>query len=1365
MAMKTVAVALAILALLFLAGCARNNYVPCCVKDKLHDATTGTLECYYPDGTHFGSCDSESAEDGTASCTADIICAGKGKDACEEASPGCKWDGSCSPSSCGDIKSDEQCARTSNCAWNTGTSACEGPGQAYWMMPVCVDDAPKSCINDRCTAMMCGYTSTIAAPPPASQDWDASSPGGEMPQSASDLPSINLQATSCQFETMNRKLYNKVTNSRGSLWVNAFRFGVGSSFSDYEQSKYFFPESDRECGINTRGTIDRFTTYLNAPSTWCAPNPYYACSKNGLNFTSTDTCRLYCENDPADCQPGSGQQYACAQDNFAYASEEMCKSQCNVIDDPSLCTNDDSVAPFLESDTRYRMKYVADYMVESGNYNDEDKEKAFYATCRNKGGSVGQYSVGYWDPDHHYDCCDFAGWTEDGLCHDEDAIDGPWHYWIYDEGGTKVDDAPMRTYFENHKFAQLDFDYDYYLSKLEKQYVDAGADPDLPYAFECKNSVECISGACDMQNHKRSLCKADNGKGTVDCGCRQEKVGQSLKPTLVCEGLYPTSAFFAESGRKTITGKNIAVRVSGAIFTSDQEFSRNSDVNFHYYSLYDASNTGLKPLLFDRCEVQPAPTIVEKCVYGEPTLDGWNIVITDPINGGANCPYYPVNPAQPRPFYFYDITFNSSTPTLGICSLTNQRTESPYLDILDLGWCAGCTYSTMAVQKITWGPMEHQRGGACYEWRGERNYTVEDGADSDLERASLRDIEEDWAGNQFNGPITRGPWQDNFYYTCEDGWAKPGGSLGWWGNSPNPSAPFLRDKLTSYLQSNVMPILDERGTNAFVQYSYERINGNCDSGGSSGIGWECDLGGGTIYQSYPSCVRSCYSYEAVPITSYYPIWICSEYGGDGAAVHVIGNSSMLSEPQQIYDKTEGLGDDLMVDYLGVGTHLFETGDYYTADGTASLVVRASIMKEQCPHEPLVAMAIGESETLANLIGEPENYNPGELHKFFFNPNYEPWSYDQRVARAIPDKYPDRVDLLLQEWYPLCSGGGSLEEKVEREVSAKMEFSRALLSNLSKPSIIWKFHFPDNSQCGQMTGGKKDYGYFLSYLFNNTGAMVDAGMLGLIYDSWMTADGRGYGAETETVTSQVGWHTESVPLSTGLTDTLAEGRLDDYNGAASGKTSTPFCELQRYSAEVLGLVKYTYGQKLYSQEGACACTPCTESDYTLGLCEEFSAPPGQDIPQQYCNDGNACEMPPGHSDYENYKCPSTCVSAEACLPCSSFSSQSFCRIEEVGSAPQGVSKPYSEISDTYWEFLAGLPASAKCCLVSQEPNKPLLEYTYVAREGSKQQSEFLQYPTRGESGIDCGRSPDTSVLKYCNVAIPISQKQISCFQTG
>ena len=125
-----------------------------------------------------------------------------------------------------------------------------------------------------------------------------------------------------------------------------------------------------------------------------------------------------------------------------------------------------------------------------------------------------------------------------------------------------------------------------------------------------------------------------------------------------------------------------------------------------------------------------------------------------------------------------------------------------------------------------------------------------------------------------------------------------------------------------------------------------------------------------------------------------------------------------------------------------------------------------------------------------------------------------------------------------------------------------------------------------------------------------------------------------------------------------------------------------------------------------------------------------------------------------------------MSAAACKLCTGpayASDSSFCRMTPVGGSTYGTSMCYRSISDDNWEFLAGLSPSEKCCLQSTDTDKSDVKYTYTMMTGTKQQSEFLQFPAHGEQNIDCGRSPDTSVLEYCNIRVPISQKQIACME--
>ena len=313
----TFASILLVISLLMLSGCTSNKFVPCCVKDGVFD-DNGTVKpnpsCIFQNGSPFASI-SNCLVDPNA--TGVIFCA--------------------NGTSCSNIFNQDNCEKTSSCLWNDTLFGpnCTG-GLARWALPVCTDRVPKSCVNDRCMAMACGYTNLRPAPPPASQDWDANKSKSAFDQDpkampnqapANDLvmPTIGLQGVTCDFKTMNQKFYNQMKSSRGALWVNSFRFGVGNSFADYEAARNFFPATDRLCAANPYATVDRFTTYIDASTTYCANvTTYFTCSKGGapflpgLAFWSNNTCNLYC---------GAGEwPFACVSTTGAQMNK------CNLMD-------------------------------------------------------------------------------------------------------------------------------------------------------------------------------------------------------------------------------------------------------------------------------------------------------------------------------------------------------------------------------------------------------------------------------------------------------------------------------------------------------------------------------------------------------------------------------------------------------------------------------------------------------------------------------------------------------------------------------------------------------------------------------------------------------------------------------------------------------------------------------------------------------------------------------------------------------------------------------------------------------------------------------------------------------------------------
>jgi len=1473
---QAIALALLLASLIIISGCTSSKYIPCCTKDGLFDSFGAPLpspKCYYPNQTLFGTCTLDAGVTGAANCT----------------------DGT----SCGGITGEEECSRTASCLWNDSQSPkCTGT-QARWLLSICQDNVPKSCVNDKCIAMVCGYSGIRPSPPPASQDWDANKSAETfnanqenlnpaMPPDDIILPAVNLQGATCDFNTMNKKLYNKMTSSRGGLWVNSFRFGVGNSFGDYEAARNYFPATDRVCAANPYAQVDRFTVYLNTAGTFCQLAPYYTCNKlNGVKFSTETACKLYCGGgvSPYSCLPGSGQKYACNEDGFAYDTSDACKQKCSIISDTNACTNDKNAYPFLNTDSsgqaRYRLKVVSDYMTDTPSPQSS-------ATCNSLAQPTGNISFPMWnaaDPDSGdaIACYDYASWG-----------DGPW-FWAYDcyvGSGTNSPSqqcpngnvlGELRTYFDNHAYSSVDFDYEYYVKNLYAQYSGA---PDAlgRLKFECESGSDCISGSCDTTYYKRPMCKNAATGLSMACGCSKAQFDDTRVSYPSCNLNANTAAMPAYSNTGVQDPDTGGFLVSepinnyGPMLYPSQSMhlpNGSATTTFKYYFPAPGGAAAAKPTLFNICGVAPtSPAPKKMCImndrfcvdlgYEEPRIGITPDKIIKPAGNDGLCHYEMEgepcdlgnqNPPAPKEYWEYSFNLNSQNPSdpvnagkFGACKMNGEigskPPEAPYLDTRDLGWCAPCTYATLAAQKVDFGAASNPGGqGAprtfsCYEYRADFNYMpgqypyggfVGDGP------VALYDGQLRWGGPALpstqpvkkksnpsayeratDGNLIQGGTDGNgYHYYCQDGWH---GTGGWWLPSeiPTPSAPYLKEKLTSYLQSNVMPILDEQSSvthapaGASCTYGsadpyyqcdstkwwYNSVHScaaACDQGCTENAGtingyycagdgrmFSWDINGLSEEQNSADCAQNCFA--RMKGNAYAPLAVCNEMGGDGAVVHAIGNSTMLGAGAGSFGSVlPSTLDSEARRYLG----LLGSNNVAQLDGNSAIEVRASFLKQACSTPPLAGMEILPSEDASSLIGtgdlaDPNNPSRGKLHKFFFK-STEP-GFGQRVMRGAPDKVPDSVDMLLLDWYPMCDGQGLLPgENEQYEFDRKMEFARAIMANFSKPMLVWKFAFPSNTHCN--TAG------FLDYMFNNTATMVDAGLIGLIYSDWMMKDGLGYGPETRQYADNncyPGWsggtyypcifqHNWNGNLSTGLTQQAPAMRGSaqqtlTLDTASAGKGAL-FCALQLYSKRAIGFIPLAYGQKLYADNQTCGCQECTDYDYMNGACDSsLRANPytGQDIAQLYCNDGAKCEMPAGRTDYGLFRCADRCLNATACKLCSDpahLSDSSFCRITPVGGTTFGESMCYRKITDDYWEFLAGLSPSEKCCLQSTAQGRSDTKYTYTLMTGTKQQSEFLQLPGHGEQNIDCGRSPDTSVLTYCNIRVPISQKEIACMRVA
>jgi len=1318
MDLKTIA-AVCILAMLVLPGCASNTkYVPCCQRGYIVNLSSSPLalldstQCILDNNENFSfECDAASISDlenGTISCRpwGDYCVLASINDCAKR--PGCVWDGSCRVAKCEEIP-DELGCNSSKCQWNQGAGACE-PGAAYVTMPVCVDDVQKSCTNEKCKAMMCGYTEVVPMPPVSSQDYKSDMDADNMPFHQQSESPINLAGTACTFKVMDKKLNNMVKNSKGALWVNAFRFGVGKSFSNFEESRYFFPSTDAQCtGTIIPNSKQRYVTYNNANDTWCSSitGSYYNCDENGQNFTDIATCELWCK-DVDHCvlhtATVANPMYWCRESDFAYDERTMCKNNCEIVSDPNSCTLSNTIYPFLENNGNFKM-------------------------------------------------------TEDG---------------------SKINST-------------------YYSKKLIEQYRPVGVSVHELAEFECTDGGQCMSLYCSTSEYMRGRCLNVSNNRRIDCGCglmNGEKRGLDCSEGMqktdgtsytmyrsVLKDTFDSTENGGYWGRERSTGDyNRGRDNSGAYFfnpyyhtTSGGQFGGTVNHVEQTVTLFDEGNVGgevagerqnvyrvyvdggpatnPRPTsgpdikLFKNCEIRRTDKIGLYAEDGIPLAlpshidlseasDGlgpkaqkmcirefvkatpkyarvnhyWThydemLVGIVPTDGAGNCPEVygnggsdPYLPYQfgtrdegsnhdrykyfkatsfnywfvnPRWFWVYEFIFNDTNTQVGSCNISSKSFQ-PYIDVETVGWCEGCTYSTLAKQSIS----------------KDSTRTVEIGMDQYLS---------------------------------------------------------YKDQVKRYQQANVMSVFDVQGLSLTYESS-NRVYPSFDAAsllcGYSPISRD--------WHENPPKGSMIYAIGSIDLLSADKGDLAHEY--NTAAAQRLQLSRYVPSGAETYMKMANLGAGDCAEPHDDGSSLskpFATAETYpNLRGKGAFMARALFLKTKCPIAPLTGLVIEDGSNmydhqsvsarsqLQTLVG-----NSSTLFNYFYSKREANTCY--RVANAKPDYWPDQsVDIFLQNWHPMCENGNGAENKTKFEFESRLNLSLALLSNYSKPSLIWKFSFPDGHDC--------DESYFLDYLFKHKGDMVDAGIIGLIYDNWKNG-----------------------PIPDGYEELqhLEYSEPPFFHIISRTRSGTPFCALQNSSRKVLGISKHTYGQKVYATNETCVCESCTDEAYASGTCnfeyEEGAHPPTPDLtPQLFCNDGTRCTLPEGvnESDYWQYYCAPTCMNYTACNLCEDYYSDTtaWCRVETSDNVYK-TEKSYSNITKSYWDVLAALPAQDKCCLEQDMGDGDMAKYTYVKRESAVQRTEFLQYPKRGESGQDCGRTPDTSTLTYCDVEIPADEKSITCWK--
>ena len=1168
MDLKTTAAIACILAILILPGCASNTkYVPCCKRAYVVNLSSSPLalldppQCILDNGENFSfQCNATSMvdiENGTIRCVpwGDYCALASSSDCTKK--PGCVWDGTnCDARTCVEI-ADEISCNASKCFWDEGV--CTG-AIAYETIPICVDDVQKSCTNERCKAMMCGYTEIVPLPPISSSDW---SNNGEnnMPFAQSKENPMNLAGTACSFKVMDKKLNNMVKNSKGALWVNSFRFGVGRSFSDFEMSRFFFPSTDAQC----RGTVipnskQRYVAYNNANDTWCSAmtGNYFECTENGQNFTILETCRLWCKAE-TNCEPRNAIPanpiYWCRESNFTYDNRQVCKNNCEIVSDPNSCTLDSTTYPFLEpngnfkmtsdgskiNSTYYAQQLINQYLPSGVSVNElAEFECVNGGQCMSSYCSSSEYMRGRClnsSNGQRIDCgcglmsdekrgldCSNALLKTDGTSYVmyrsviKDALDTDDNtYWgrerstgTYNRGRSYNNDD----YYLGEKNSITPFFNPYYGPNDGRQGGKVNQVERTVTLFDDGNVGGEINGR--RQNVYRVYI--DGGPATnpqPTSGPDIKLFKNCLVPRTSKTGLYTEKVAYTSSSGTTYPGDdshlNLNVAADDGLGPRAQkmclyEFVKATPhyawVN-HYWTHYDEMLLGITPTGTDgSCPVHASigdGSTINQYRYGTYTESPGHDrdEYFQPFELGTwNYVFTP----NPRWFWVYEFIFNDTNNLFGICNIST-RTFQPYIDVETVGWCEACTYSTLATQSLSKDSASEEIGKTQYL--------------------------------------------------------------------------SYKDQLKRYQQANIMSVLDVQN----IPLTFENNNRAYPSFGAASLlcgyspiarDWHADPPKGTILYAVGSL--DLLAAEKGDLEHEWNLTVSnriqlSRYVPSGAVTYM------------------GLGPisagECAVPSARMASRLAESASSYSQlRGAGAFMARSLFLKNKCPIAPLVGLAIETStnkyddqSTTSSAMTLGLTRNNSVLFNYFYSKREANTCY--RVANGQPDYWPDKsVDVFLQNWHPTCEFGIGVENRTKREFETRMNFSLALLSNYSKPSLIWKFSFPEVHQC--------DESYFLDYLFKHKGDMVDAGIMGLIYDQWKNPSHN--------------------PLPYKELQTIIYTPNPPYYQIGSTRAGTPFCALQQSARQVLGISTHTYGQKVYATNQTCMCELCTDDAYASGICD-------------------------------------------------------------------------------------------------------------------------------------------------------------------
>ncbi|GEM_PF-4855082 len=318
----SIAFALALIALVFLSGCSAQQIVStgCC------QFTNAPMQCQY---AMDKAAEEQAKADAGQPYDPDIIKWGSAALTCDSSALNCTY-----------------------CETPAGS-----PNPICTVTPfsVCSARPASACGLDSCTAMVCGRKVVDNKPQMTASD----ASGGSYDSSMGNEKQKGLYKSMCEFRVFNSKTEKLLKRSRGKMYVNSFRFGIGRTYSDYEEARLYFPISDSLVSTSPIAYKDRYMNYVTLDPNGAQTESVCVFEDGGSwnAGASNYSCADPPETSLAYSDPAIPRNYRCTKDspdNSCFFAKQICDKVCSGWR-PDLCTTSGSHPSFLNATGSYKI--------------------------------------------------------------------------------------------------------------------------------------------------------------------------------------------------------------------------------------------------------------------------------------------------------------------------------------------------------------------------------------------------------------------------------------------------------------------------------------------------------------------------------------------------------------------------------------------------------------------------------------------------------------------------------------------------------------------------------------------------------------------------------------------------------------------------------------------------------------------------------------------------------------------------------------------------------------------------------------------------------------------------------------------------